>query len=441
MGCEPGPHGAIRVQGLGKSYRIYAKPHHRLLEALTRGRRAMYREFRALHDVSFTVASGEVVGILGRNGSGKSTLLQIISGILRPSAGGVETNGRVAALLELGAGFNPEFTGIENVYFYAGILGLSRTEIRERMDEILSFADIGDYVRQPVKTYSSGMYVRLAFAVAACVDPDILIIDEALAVGDVQFQAKCFRRFDALVRAGKTILFVSHSTEQVVRHCTRALLLDGGHLIGDGEPLNIANRYLDLLLGDSRPVARLIEPMHPTAVSFPGAAAPCGTLESRTGYCRSEYRWGSGGAKILDVSLTRAGETVHQIQYRAGETMLIRIEAAFDIACEEPIFGFFIKTPDGITVYGNSTKTMSLPVRLSAAAGQTLCVQLACDLSLGSGSYLLSVGLSVARDSEVMPLDRRYDVLQLEVVNASGAVGLADLHGRYVTTNEDCRTP
>jgi lipopolysaccharide transport system ATP-binding protein len=436
MSCEPDPHAAIRVCQLGKHYRIYTKPQHRLFEAVLRGRRHFHQTFRALQDVSFTVRAGEVVGILGRNGSGKSTLLQIICGTLQPSTGSVQTTGRVAALLELGAGFNPEFTGIENIHFNAGILGLSRAEIRNRLDEILAFADIGEHVHQPVKTYSSGMYVRLAFAVAACVEPDVLIIDEALAVGDVQFQAKCFRRFEDLVRAGKTILFVTHSTEQVVRHCSRALLLENGRLIDDGEPRQIANRYLDLLLGAREPGSA------PAGPAWSQGAADTDSevslVEARTGYCRSEYRWGNGGAKVVDVKLMQAGNPLHEIQYDAGQRMAIRVAVNFEEACEYPVFGFFIKTPDGVTVYGNSTKTMRLPAHLSAAAGQTVCVQFVCELNLGSGSYLLSVGVSAMRGTEVVPLDRRYDVLHFDVVNLSGAVGLADLHAECAPMDEGC---
>ena len=436
MSWEPRPHDAIRVCGLGKYYRVYAKPQHRLFEAMLRGRRRFHQAFWALQDVSFSVRAGEVVGILGRNGSGKSTLLQIICGTLQPSTGSVQTTGRVAALLELGAGFNPEFTGIENIYFNAGILGLTQKEIGERLDEILAFADIGEHVHQPVKTYSSGMYVRLAFAVAACVEPDVLIIDEALAVGDVQFQAKCFRRFEDLVRAGKTILFVTHSTEQVVRHCSRALLLEDGRLIDDGEPRQIANRYLDLLLGAREPGAAASEPSSSNGTMDVDLAD--GRIEARPGYCRSEYRWGNGGAKVVDVKLTQAGNTLHKIQYDAGQRMAIRVEANFEKACENPIFGFFIKTPDGVTVYGISTKTLLLNNGLSAAAGQSLCVEFVCELNLGSGSYLLSVGISSMLGTEVIPLDRRYDVLHFEVVNASGAVGLADLHAQCVTMDEGC---
>ena len=217
---------ALKLENVSKCFQIYDKPHHRLLQGVFRGRKRYYKEYWALRNVSFTINRGETVGIIGRNGAGKSTLLQIICGILTPTSGSLENNGRIAALLELGAGFNPEFTGRENVFLDGAVLGLSQQEIKNRFDEIASFADIGDFLEQPVKTYSSGMYVRLAFAVATCVDPDILVVDEALAVGDVKFQSKCFRRFEELIGGGTTILFVTHSTEQIVRHCSWSILLE-----------------------------------------------------------------------------------------------------------------------------------------------------------------------------------------------------------------------
>jgi len=233
---------AIEVKGVSKCYNIYDKPRDRLLQMFYRQRRQLYREFWALNDISFTVPRGETVGIVGRNGSGKSTLLQIIAGTLTPTAGGVSTDGRVAALLELGSGFNAEFTGRENVYLNASLLGLSSSEVDERFDSIAAFADIGRFIEQPVKTYSSGMIVRLAFAVQAQIDPAILIVDEALSVGDAKFQAKCFDRLKQLKDNGTSILLVTHSSEQVVTHCSSAILLDGGNKVFEGKPRETVNR-------------------------------------------------------------------------------------------------------------------------------------------------------------------------------------------------------
>lgn len=245
----------IRVRGLSKCYLIYDRPQDRLKQALVprlrrllgRPSRSYYREFWALRDVSFEVRRGETVGIIGRNGSGKSTLLQILCGTLFPNAGSVEVRGRVAALLELGSGFNPEFTGRENVYLYASVLGLSRAEVDARFDAIAAFADIGDFIDQPLKTYSSGMHVRLAFAVAVCVDPDILVVDEALAVGDLRFQLKCLRRMRELKDRGCSILFVSHAPGVVEALCDRAIWLEQGKLHREGPPSEVVRRYVSFM--------------------------------------------------------------------------------------------------------------------------------------------------------------------------------------------------
>ena len=246
---------AIRVRDVSKHYFLYARPEDRLKQSIVprlqrlagRTPAKYYRDFAALNGVSFEVRRGETVGIIGRNGSGKSTLLQIICGTLQPSSGSVEVNGRIAALLELGAGFNAEYTGRENVYLNAAILGLARSEIDQRFEAIARFADIGEFIDQPVKTYSSGMYVRLAFATAINVDPDILVVDEALAVGDEAFQRKCYARIEEIQAKGGTILFVSHAAQTIVQLCSRALLIDGGELLLEGRPKIVTGQYQRLM--------------------------------------------------------------------------------------------------------------------------------------------------------------------------------------------------
>ncbi|MBY8096171.1 ABC transporter ATP-binding protein [Vibrio fluvialis] len=238
---------AIQVKELTKSYQIYANPKHRLLQMLFRGKRQYYKDFSALSNVSFEVVKGDSVGILGHNGAGKSTLLQLLTGTLAATSGTIKTNGRIAALLELGAGFNPEFTGKENVYMNATILGLSKKEIDDRYDDILKFADIGEFIHRPVKTYSSGMYVRLAFSVAVHIEPEILIIDEALAVGDIRFQMKCLKHMEKLKNQGTTILFVSHSPEQVKRFCNKAIWLDKGIIKESGTSSAVCDQYKDYM--------------------------------------------------------------------------------------------------------------------------------------------------------------------------------------------------
>jgi ABC-type polysaccharide/polyol phosphate transport system ATPase subunit len=234
---------AISADSLTKTFRIFGHPGDRIKQALTFGRMRFHREFTALREVSFDVKKGETVGIIGRNGSGKSTLLQLVCGILKPTSGKVEANGRISALLELGSGFNPEFTGRENVYFQGAVLGIQKAEMALRFDDIAAFADIGDFMDQPVRTYSSGMFVRLAFSVAIHVDPKILIVDEALAVGDSSFQSKCFQRIKAFQKNGGSILLVTHSLEQVGHFCDRVFLLDCGNLVADGSASETLTRY------------------------------------------------------------------------------------------------------------------------------------------------------------------------------------------------------
>jgi lipopolysaccharide transport system ATP-binding protein len=423
--------GTIRVDGLSKSYQIYAKPQHRLWQGLLRGRRQFFQEFWALSEVSFDVGRGEVVGIIGRNGSGKSTLLQIICGTVSATRGTVAASGRIAALLELGAGFSPEFSGIENVYLNASVLGLERAEIDRRLDEILAFADIGDFARQPIKTYSSGMFVRLAFAVAACVEPDILVVDEALAVGDVQYQSKCFRRFESLREKGTTILLVTHSTEQVVRHCTRALLLESGRLLADGEPRSVVNRYLDLVLGVPQAAPREPGPAVPLAVAATTTISTSpltGRFEERDGYSRAEYRWGNRQAEIVDFAIVADGEPGHRVRFWTGQHLTVWMRAQFRAPCDRPIFGLYVKTPDGVTVFGNNSRdAATAPVVPPVGAGTTVEVQFRLVLALGAGEYLLSLGVAADVNGEIVPLDRRYDAVQIHVSNERRSVGLAEL--------------
>lgn len=255
---------AIKVENLSKCYHIYDKPRDRLLQMFARGSKKFFREFWAVRDLSFEIKKGETVGIVGRNGSGKSTLLQMICSTLNPTSGEVVTNGRIAALLELGSGFNPEFTGRENVYLNAQVLGLTKEETDARFDDILAFAEIGEFIEQPVKTYSSGMMVRLAFAVQAMVDPEILIVDEALAVGDEKFQRKCFARLEELKSKGTSILFVSHSGPQVIELCDRALLMERGKLIMVASPQQVIRSYQRLIYAPEAEQCELLEELSAT---------------------------------------------------------------------------------------------------------------------------------------------------------------------------------
>lgn len=429
---------AVRCSQLSKYYPIYRQPSDRLRQWLWGARRQYYREFWAVRDLSLEIKRGEVVGILGKNGSGKSTLLQMICGCVTPSSGEMVTQGRIAALLELGSGFNPEFSGLENVYLNATILGVSRREIEQRLDEILAFADIGAFIHQPVKSYSSGMAMRLAFAVAATVDPDILIVDEALAVGDIQFQAKCFRHFNQLIARGTTIIFVTHSTEQVVRHCSKAFLMDAGSIVESGDPRVVVNHYLDRMLGPKEVMAEPEATSQPARGEITSSVTPLALqqpmipFEQQAGYNPSEYRWGNRLAVIRAFHLSQVGKADHQTHFTTGDQLSLSLSVDFLQACQRPIFGLTLKTVDGVTVYGNNSRDCSRASTFTAVkAGTTVIVTFELSLWLARGDYFLSLGVATDETGEVIPLDRRYDAVHVVLSNPHHSAGLAELQMNY----------
>jgi ABC-type polysaccharide/polyol phosphate transport system ATPase subunit len=345
---------ALRIENISKQYRIYAKPGDRLKESLTRGRMKRHREFWALKDVSFEIEKGTTTGIIGPNGSGKSTLLQIITGTLEPTHGSVWYDGRIAALLELGAGFDPEFTGIENVFMNASLMGLSRAQTQALMPEIERFAEIGDFIHQPVKTYSSGMYVRLAFSIAISASPDILIIDEALAVGDAIFQHRCMRRIKEMQDRGVTIFFVSHEAGAVRALCSRAILLHGGRMEADGDTLDVLNRYQKIIMGREE-AYEAAAPVH----NEPQPAAELPIDEYADPLLRPVFRHGDGSAEVLSVELLDAGgQRIDLIE--TGEAVTVRMRVRFSSDLEDPVFGFLIRNRHGIHLYGTNTNLQGL---------------------------------------------------------------------------------
>lgn len=435
----------IVVEGVARAYQVYAKPQYRFLQSLFLGRRKFFREFWALRDVSFTVGRGETVGVLGRNGSGKSTLLQLIAGTLEPTAGTIRVAGRVSAILELGAGFNPEFTGRENIVLSTAVAGMTEVETNSRMPRIIEFADIGEFIDQPVKTYSSGMYARLAFAVAIHVNPDVLIVDEALSVGDAKFQAQCFRKFEDFKRRGITILFVTHSIEQIARHCNRAILLEHGQLVMNGEPKAVISKYLELLFGPASLAAVAATPAAaeaatPADVNVLFGDAGTGGAErfaSRGNYNRLEHRWGDGRAKIVDFVLIGAagGEVAY---LRTGEAVALYLRIVFHAAVARPIFGLTIKTPDGIEIAGSNSRDEHVVADFHPrAAGEAIVVRFDFKCALNAGEYLFSVGVAEETDATIVPVDRRYDSIHVAVANSRKAFGLVDLDIRSAELHSD----
>lgn len=355
---------AIRLRGLSKKYPVYDRPADKLVELLSLSRRPRHREFWALRDVDLEVARGSTLGVIGVNGSGKSTLLQIVAGILRPSGGLLEVNGKVAALLELGAGFNPEFTGRENVFMSGAIAGCTRAEMEARFDRIVEFAELGPFIDQPVKTYSSGMFVRLAFAAAIHVEPDILLVDEALAVGDLIFQHRCINRIRRMQQEGRTILFVTHDLQAVTQFCSRAILLDGGRKLADGEPESVVQRYQELVAERERRKAGAGEAWIAMAEE---EGLP---LVQTIPYVH--HRYGEGGAEILGIILvTPEGQVVSQV--RPGEALRFVVSVRFRKPSAHPIVGLTVRDRLGteVTATNTSYEGLQLP---PVQEGETLSV-------------------------------------------------------------------
>jgi len=418
---------SIRVSGLGKAFPVYRKPHHRLMQMVLPGSHPRWsQEFRALSNVSFEVRRGETVGIVGRNGSGKSTLLQLICGTLSPSEGEVQAHGRIAALLELGAGFDAEFTGRENVYLNGSMLGLTRAELESRFAEIEAFADIGEFIDHPVKSYSSGMYVRLAFSVAIHVMPDILIIDEALSVGDEAFQRKCFARIDAIRERGATVLFVSHSAGSVIELCDRALLLDHGELLAQGSPKHIVSSYHKLIYApaDRRDAVRDairggapgVEDS-PTLGSSHVAPKPAEIDESSYDEglrSQSVIRYVQRGAEIDDPHIeTLQGRRVNVLT--RGEEYVYTYKVVMRSAAAAVRFGMMIRTVGGFDLGGGASAPEGMS-DLVAVAGQSFHVRFRFVARLAPGTYFLNAGVTAFENEGEAYLDRIVDAVMFRVM-------------------------
>jgi lipopolysaccharide transport system ATP-binding protein len=409
---------AIRVRGVGKCYRIYRRPADRIRELWSPTGRTCHEPFWALRDVAFEVAAGETVGLIGPNGSGKSTLLEILCGTLTPTEGSVEVDGRVAALLELGAGFNPEFSGRENVFMNASILNIPRQRVVERFDEICAFAEIGEYIDRPVKTYSSGMYVRLAFATAIHTDPDVLIIDEALAVGDIRFQRKCYRQFHELQARGVTILFVTHAVELIRAHCHRAIFLERGRVRDVGDPRTVVHSYLDSQFGARHGA--------PDPGRDAAASAALDRCRARSSYNLMEYRWGDGRARIVDYEL-RAGEFVDPRMVASGSRVEVAMRIRFLADLSGLIYGLTVKTVDGITVFGSNSRERDVPTRGHVSGDETV-VRFSFVARLVPGEYFISLGVAVDDNTvDNLAIDRRYDLIHLTIDGPGRNFGIADL--------------
>lgn len=452
---------AIQVENLEKAYKLYDKPSDRLKEALGLARKKKYKEHYALKGVDMTVYQGETVGIIGTNGSGKSTILKIITGVLNPTSGAVKVDGRISALLELGAGFNMEYNGIENIYLNGTMIGFSKKEIDAKMEDILSFADIGEYVYQPVKTYSSGMFVRLAFALAINIEPEILIVDEALSVGDVFFQAKCYHKFEEFKKMGKTILFVSHDLSSISKYCDRVVLLNQGVKLGEGSPKEMIDAYKQVLVGQYPTEEEQDSLLDDKEIEAAAAASAEGGLRGK--YREKAAKQNASGestvkagtekeAVVVNPELLEYGTKAAVIEdYKItddtgrntsalikGQTCSVHMRVCFYQDIEAPIFAFTVKNIRGVEITGTNSmleKAFLEPV----TAGSIKEITFTQRLDLQGGEYLLSLGVTGYEKEDFQVYHRLYDVMNMTVISDKDTVGFFDMNSTVSVTDGEMK--
>lgn len=423
----------LNVQNVGKCYRVYGSEGRRFAGWF--GIPLKPREENwVLRDASFELLSGQSLGVVGLNGAGKSTLLKIISGTLKQSEGNVQRNGRISAILELGMGFNPELTGRQNSVHNLGIMGFNSSEIRKIIPEIEDFSEIGEYFDQPVRTYSSGMQIRVAFAVATAFRPDILIVDEALAVGDLFFQAKCYHRISSFRKQGTSLILVTHSMDQIVKHCNRAIYIKNGGIKSEGSPAEISNMYTDDLFSEHKDntVASINSEKPDEAEIFSKNAED--RFATHPGYRKEEYLWGDGGARIIDF-LICVNEQIYPPVVRGNSVVEFSFKVIFDENFADVTPGIIIKTHDGIIVYGtNSFLVSEADHPIQAIKGSIKVFQFKSPIELNVGHYLVSFGISSGPQEKLKPLSRRYDSVLMVVDRPRPFLGIVDLRSEFEMT-------
>lgn len=412
---------AIKVENLTKIYKLYDKPTDRMKEALSLTKKKYSKDYYALKDISFEVKRGETVGIIGTNGSGKSTLLKIITGVLTQSSGTVEVNGKISALLELGAGFNPEYTGLENIYLNGTMMGYTKEEMDKRVKPIIDFADIGDFINQPVKTYSSGMFARLAFAVAINVDPDILIVDEALSVGDVFFRLKCFKKFDEFKQKGKTILFVSHDMSSIIKYCSRAILINKGSLLKEDKSKIVVDEYKKVLVNQ-------FENEEPNSEDLDSEKIDNESWNKKIKINKKYLDYGNKDIQIVDYAIIdNHGTVVQNIEKSSDFTIKIKVMANKYV--KDPIVAFTIKDIKGNELCGTNTMFEKKPID-SLSKNEVAEVSFTQKMMLQGGNYILSLGCTGFVNERFIVYHRMYDLLDINVVSIKNTVGVFDLDSK-----------
>ncbi|MGQ7884792.1 ABC transporter ATP-binding protein [Paenibacillus sp. WC2504] len=406
----------ITIDDVSKTYKVYNSPKDRFMQNIFR-KNKYYNEFHALKNISFSVEKGEMLGIIGRNGSGKSTLLQLIAGTLLPTEGSINVNGRIAALLELGSGFNPEFTGKENVILNASILGLTKDEISEKYDDIVAFSEIGDFIEQPVKTYSSGMFVRLAFSVAIHIKPEILIVDEALTVGDVFFQRKCFSKISELNEDGCTLIYVTHELATLKQVVNRVILLENGELKFDGEPVSAVNKFYKSVYGASSVEKKILEPSVEKANEF----LPMNDRE----------RYGNQDVIIEGVKVAN-----YKAFIWSGDPFEVTVSINCIRSVSQPVFGFRVKTISGLDVFAFNTRDDGIQIQDLDEEQKYLLKISVNNLNLVAGEYFMSFAIGIQDRDEYIPVDHRIDAINIKVIQNNKATGIISLNPEISVTKE-----
>jgi teichoic acid transport system ATP-binding protein len=406
----------IEVKDLTKVYHLYDKPQDRLKEALNPFKKSYHHDFYAMQNVSLTIQRGETVGIIGKNGAGKSTLLKMITGVLTPTSGTIDTQGTIASLLELGAGFNPEMSGLENIYLNGTLMGFTKEEIETKVEDILDFAAIGEFIHQPVKMYSSGMFARLAFSISINVEPDILIVDEALSVGDMAFQMKCFNKFQEFQANGGTILFVTHALDSIIRYCTRGIVIDQGRVVFDDTPKLAVDAFKKVLSGNFYTT--------PTETTTPDVPSE-GNLKASFQKHNELDMYGNGKATIIDYGIVDADHKPSTIlHYNSEFKIIIKVEATETI--ENPIFAFTLKDAKGLEITGTNT-LMKHTNTQTLQKNHTATVTFTQKANLQIGKYALSLGCVGINDNGIEVYNRIYDAILFEVIGSEQMVGFFDL--------------
>ena len=421
---------AISVNNVSKMYKLYDKPMDRLKESLGLSKTKRYKEHFALKDVSFQVHRGETVGIIGTNGSGKSTILKIITGVLNSTAGEVIVDGRISALLELGAGFNPEYSGVENVYLNGTMIGFTREEIDAKLQEILDFADIGEFIHQPVKTYSSGMFVRLAFAVAINIEPEILIVDEALSVGDVFFQAKCYKKFEEFKKMGKTILFVSHDLGSISQYCDRVVLLNRGVVLAEGKPKEMIDMYKKVLVNQLSGEDGQKSAGEHTAKNQTDTEVSKGSITDRQWkqhmlISPDIQNYGDKRAEIIDFGIFDESDQISNTVYKM-QNFTVAMRVTFHEDINNPIFAFSIKDIKGNELTGTNTVIEKKGTGILKGE-EAIEIKFTKIMRLQGGEYLLQLGCTGFVGDDFVVYNRLYDSCCIQVVSNKTTVGYFDM--------------